>query len=103
MSVKVQKKFAALHDAYEGARTARDYAGGIARTASLDDVAAMVLSAEGVAAVEAQLAALADERKALKRILKYARKHKAKIVPDKPAPIKIDGGKRSRSPKPAAA
>ncbi|WP_406857502.1 hypothetical protein ABEG18_07755 [Alsobacter sp. KACC 23698] len=102
MGLKAQKKFAALHEAYESARSVREYSAVAARAASLEGAAAALLADEGLGRAEAHLAALSEERKALKRVLRYAKKHGAKITPDKAGPPKLVSRKRHKTDEAAA-
>lgn len=88
MSEKARKRFSQLHEAYEKARTTREYAAVLSRGQAVDEVASTLASDDGVARFKAQLEALGDERKALKKLVKYARKHTGKIAPPKAAPPK---------------
>ncbi|PSC05491.1 hypothetical protein SLNSH_07825 [Alsobacter soli] len=95
MGDKARKKFAELHEAYEKARSVREFSSALDRTAAVDEAAVSLASDDGLSRVEAQLAALDDERKALRKLVKFARKKADKLVAAKPA--KPDGAaKRAR-------
>lgn len=100
MSEKARKRFSELQEAYEKARTTREYSAVLARGGAVDEVATVLATDEGLERFKAQLEALGDERKALKKLVRYARKHTDKIAPPKApavAPTPIRNGKRAKS------
>jgi cytochrome c553 len=98
MGLKTRTKFAALHEAYESARSIREYSAVAARSASLEEAVAALLDEDRMGRAEAHLAALSDERKALKRVLRFAKKHGPKIAPEKkPEPMPLVSRKRRKA------
>jgi hypothetical protein len=100
MSEKARKRFSALHEAYEKARTTREYSAALSRNDAVDEVATTLSSEEGLARFKAQLEALGDERKALRKLVKYARKHNGELAPPKVttiSPTPIRSGKRAKA------
>jgi hypothetical protein len=96
MSIKTVRKFEALRSAWQDARSAREAASKGTQRLSGPDGDALTLSAlgskAGSKAADAEMAALREERRALKRLAAYAIRHRdsagssAKSAKDKPAP-----------------